>query len=270
MDIQSAPTAVVAAGGDRLAPLAHQPPPPKKKSRTRSDPSNQKRRCVSTACIACRKRKSKCDGAIPSCAACASVYGTECIYDPNSDHRRKGVYREKIDSTKARSSTLQILIEAILNAAEDDVPEIVRRIRTCDSLDNVAEAILKEDEAAKVEDDDQLGHEYTTDQPMEGERDLARKMGELRIRNGVVRYIGGTSHLIYNEGDEAETPDEPAALCCPQDEDPVTSWSEVTKDRQLVIHLLNMYWSWHYPFFTVRNTPRVLLSSAHFHPLTSK
>lgn len=240
-----------AAAGDHLATRAQQPPPTKKKSRARADPAGQKRRCVSTACIACRKRKSKCDGALPSCAACASVYGTECIYDPNSDHRRKGVYREKIDSTKARNSTLQILIEAILNAAEDDVPEIVRRIRTCDSLDTVAEAILKEEVAANGDDDDQLNNEYTTDQPMEGERDLARKMGELRIRNGVVRYIGGTSHLIYNEGDENETPTEPDAMDPQRNEDPITSWSEVTKDRQLVIHLLNMYWNWHYPFFTV-------------------
>ncbi|CAN8102836.1 unnamed protein product [Discula destructiva] len=222
--------------------------PTKKKSRRRADPANQKRRCVSTACIACRKRKSKCDGALPSCAACASVYGTECIYDPNSDHRRKGVYREKIDSNKARNSTLQILIEAILNAAEDDVPEIVRRIRTCDSLDTVAEDILKE-EATTGDESDEVDNEYTTDQPVEGERDLARKMGELRMRNGVVRYIGGTSHLIY-EGDETDPRAEADSAATQPDEDPVTSWSEVTKDRQLVIHLLNMYWNWHYPFFT--------------------
>lgn len=220
---------------------------PKKKARSRADPANQKRRCVSTACIACRKRKSKCDGALPSCAACASVYGTECVYDPNSDHRRKGVYREKIDSTKARNSTLQILIEAILNAAEDDVPEIVRRIRTCDSLDTVAEAILKE-EATIGEDNEDLDDEYTTNQPEEGERDLARKMGELRMKNGVVRYIGGTSHLIY-EGDENVPPAEADSAVTQPDDDPITSWSEVTKDRQLVIHLLNMYWNWHYPFF---------------------
>lgn len=247
-------------------PPVQQPPPPKKKSRSRADPASQKRRCVSTACIACRKRKSKCDGALPSCAACASVYGTECIYDPNSDHRRKGVYREKLDSTKARSSTLQILIEAILNAAEDDVPEIVRRIRTCDSLDTVAEAILKEDVAATEHDEDQLNDEYTTSQPVEGERDLARKMGELRIRNGVVRFIGGTSHLIH-EGDENDIPVEPDALDSQQHEDPITSWSEVTKDRQLVMHLMNMYWNWHYPF--CKHVPEASLLPSHS-PLHSR
>ncbi|ROW09486.1 hypothetical protein VMCG_02402 [Cytospora schulzeri] len=245
--------------------LAYQPPDPasagpssgaltpsttsKKKARSRNDPASQKRRCVSTACIACRKRKSKCDGALPSCAACASVYGTECIYDPNSDHRRKGVYREKVDSTKARNSTLQVLIDAILNAAEDDVPEIVRKIRTCDNLDDVADSISKEDFAGLENPGAQLEDEYGTDQPVEGERDLARKMGELRIENGAIRYIGGTSHLIY-QGDPNEVPVEPESQNDPSNEDPVTSWSEVTKDKQLVIHLMNMYWNWHYPYFT--------------------
>ncbi|KAK3990114.1 fungal-specific transcription factor domain-containing protein [Cladorrhinum sp. PSN332] len=222
-----------------------------KKTRRGADPASQKRRCVSTACVACRKRKSKCDGAVPSCAACASVYGTECVYDPNSDHRRKGVYREKTDSMKARDSTLQILIEAILNAAEDDVPTIVKKIRTCDSLDKVAEEILKNGYVEDEDDDQDLGRDddYSTNSPVQGERDLARKMGELRLENGSVRFIGGTSHLIYL-GDPADIPEEPESDNLTLiNEDPITSWTEVTKDPQLVIHLINMYFNWHYPYF---------------------
>jgi hypothetical protein len=231
------------------APPVAAAPPAKKKSRRGGDPSSQKRRCVSTACIACRKRKSKCDGALPSCAACASVYGTECVYDPNSDHRRKGVYREKIDSTKARNSTLQILIEAILNAEEEDVPDIVRKIRTCDSLDRVAEAIVRQD-AGHMEGfgDDMAGDDYTTAMPIEGERDLARKMGELRLENGSVRFIGGTSHLIYLGNPPVPNP-EPEALDLDSAMEPITSWTDVTKDTELVVHLLNMYFTWHYPYF---------------------
>ncbi|KAI1477627.1 fungal-specific transcription factor domain-containing protein [Daldinia eschscholtzii] len=228
-------------------------PPAKKKSRRGGDPSSQKRRCVSTACIACRRRKSKCDGALPSCAACASVYGTECVYDPNSDHRRKGVYREKIDSMKARNSTLQILIEAILNADEEDVPEVVKRIRTCDSLDAVAESILKQEEFGSVgiEDEDPIENDYTTDMPVEGERDLARKMGELRLENGSTRFIGGTSHLIHWDIHGAPNPEyESRNTIGAADINPITSWSDVTKDPEVVRHLLDMYFNWHYPYFT--------------------
>ncbi|EXF86486.1 fungal specific transcription factor [Colletotrichum fioriniae PJ7] len=232
---------------------APQPAPAakKKSSRRGGDSASQKRRCVSTACIACRRRKSKCDGAVPSCAACASVYGTECVYDPNSDHRRKGVYKEKVDSMKARNSTLQILIEAILNANEDEVPDIVKRIRTCDSLDTVAEQILKhETMLQEAEDNDNGDDGYTIDMPIEGERELARKMGELRLENGSVRFIGGTSHLIYlgDSGDANTT--EPESDTNLANEDPVTSWTRVTQDKEVIAHLMNMYFNWHYTYFT--------------------
>src|SRR5690349_18096595 len=84
----------------------------KTKNKEKDGPSAVKRRCVSTACIACRRRKSKCDGNTPKCAACASVYMTECEYAPHTDHRRKGVYKKDIDSLTTKNSTLQILIQA--------------------------------------------------------------------------------------------------------------------------------------------------------------
>ncbi|QSZ30240.1 hypothetical protein DSL72_004762 [Monilinia vaccinii-corymbosi] len=173
-------------------------PVPRKKSKNSRDAAAIKRRCVSTACVACRKRKSKCDGNTPSCAACSSVYGTECVYDPLSDHRRKGVYKEKIDSLKTRNSTLQTLIQAILNAAEDDVPNLVRKIRTCESLDDVADGILKEKQGLEDEDDDMDDSmAYAPTNLPIFESQLSGKMGELRLENGSVRFLGGTSNLIY-------------------------------------------------------------------------
>jgi len=151
---------------------------------------------------------------------------------------------------KAQNSTLQILIEAILNANEEDVHDIVKQIRTCDSLDTVAEAILKQEQDKEDEDDAALlDDQYTTDQPIEGERELARKMGELRLENGSVRFIGGTSHLIYL-GDPTDVPEEPEYETYATNEEPMVSWTEVTNDPQLITHLMNMYFNWHYPYFT--------------------
>lgn len=223
----------------------------KKKSKRGADSASHKRRCVSTACIACRKRKSKCDGALPSCAACASVYSTVCVYDPNSDHRRKGVYREKTDPMKVQSSTLQVIVDAILNAGDEDVSALVRTIRTCDNLDTAAESILKREFATADDNhEDATEDRYTTDLPVEGERELARKMGELRLENGSVRFIGGTSHLIYLGEPADDVPPETQADSYRSNENPITSWSDVTKDPQLIIHLMNMYFGWHYPYFT--------------------
>ncbi|KAK1237767.1 hypothetical protein MKX07_003603 [Trichoderma sp. CBMAI-0711] len=224
---------------------------PKKKSRRGANPATQKRRCISTACIACRRRKSKCDGAVPSCAACASVYGTECVYNPNSDHRRKGVYREKVDSMKAQSSTLQIIVEAILNATDEEVPDVVYKIRTCDNLDTVAQELSRMGSETKEEETNQSPEEEPLSLlPVQGEQELARKMGELRLENGSVRFIGGTSHLIYlgdphHDAVDHESPYEPG-VCG----NPVTSWTRVTTDPRLIMHLMNMYFNYHYPYFT--------------------
>ena len=243
----------MAPPGPSEPPAAGPPAPPnttRKKPRRSAEPAAQKRRCVSTACIACRRRKSKCDGALPSCAACASVYGTECVYDPNSDHRRKGVYREKPGNVKARNTTLHVLLDAIINAPEDDVFHLVHMIRSADSLDAVAESVANQqlsrgaDEASGVVDS---GSEGQDDLAVNGERDLARKMGELRLENGMVRFIGGTSNLIYLG--PPETDPEPDLPQLQSGENPITSWTNVTKDPQLIVHLVNMYFNWHYPYF---------------------
>ncbi|KAF7556366.1 hypothetical protein G7046_g6313 [Stylonectria norvegica] len=223
----------------------------KKPRRGADDATGRKRRVVSTACVACRRRKSKCDGAVPTCASCAIVYGTECVYDPNSDHRRKGVYREKTDSEESQKSNLRVIIDRIRDADMNEVSALVRSIRTCDSYDQVADQILQQQqlENEQTEALDQPDDDCSSTQPVQGERDLAGKMGELRLENGSVRFIGGTSHLIYL-GASHESNDEPNPENLISSENPITSWSRVTQDALLVTHLINMYFNWHYPYFT--------------------
>lgn len=277
-----------------------------------------KRRCVSNACIACRRRKSKvcarpmpdarlthiharspppsplparspltpplqCDGNTPACAACASVYHTDCVYDPNSDHRRKGVYKADIDSLKNQNSTLQTLIEAILNYPEDRALDLVRQIRACDSLEDLAESIVAEGLGAGDGEGDSpesqaafdvlsfsaaaavaataAGH--TPDEPPQTlEAELSAKLGQLRVEDGRVCFIGATSNLMFvptTREDHAASADTDAATPAPAPADaaldfPTTSavatWTTVTDDPALVDHLVNMYFAWHYPYFT--------------------
>jgi hypothetical protein len=180
------------------------------------------------------------------------VYNTECIYDPNSDHRRKGVYR-KDDKLKTRNSTLEVLIQAILNVPEEQVAGLVRQIRTCESLDTVAEAILENGGGFDDDDDlipsmDDLGMASPT-----FESQLSTNTGELRIEDGSARYIGGTSNLIflgeidrdYGTNSMTTTQNE-----YQHEESAITSWTNVTKDPELIMHLLNMYFTWHYTYFT--------------------
>ncbi|CAD0088732.1 unnamed protein product [Aureobasidium vineae] len=232
----------------------------KEKDETASDAGgddSNKRRCVSSACVACRKRKSKCDGNLPACAACSQVYSTECVYDPGSDHRRKGVYRSDADSIKTRNSTLQTLVHAILNYPEEDVPDLVREMRTCESLDKVAERIVAREQGLQLDESDghqeddrfqNATHTSSTATPL-FEKQLSTRVGELRLDDGSVRYIGGTSNLLFLQADK-DSQASSVSDAYPQQENPVTSWTNQTSDHELVMHLVNMYFTWHYTYFT--------------------
>ncbi|PQE03783.1 fungal specific transcription factor protein [Rutstroemia sp. NJR-2017a BBW] len=173
----------------------------------------------------------------------------ECVYDPLSDHRRKGVYKDKLDSLKTRNSTLQTLIQAILNAAEEDVPSLVRQIRTCESLDDVADGILKQEQGLEEDEDELEDGVYTTSNLPTFETELSGKMGELRLENGSVRFLGGTSNLIYLDPTEIED-NHQSLETAEQQEEPLLSWTTVTTDTEVIVHLINMYFTWHYPYFT--------------------
>ncbi|KAF2755337.1 hypothetical protein EJ05DRAFT_488121 [Pseudovirgaria hyperparasitica] len=218
-----------------------------------NDEANKKRRCISSACVPCRKRKSKCDGSTPACSACAAVYRTECRYDPSSDHRRKGVYKRDIDNLKTRNSTLQTLIQAILNYPEDEAHSLVRQIRTCESLDTVADSILARENGLEEEEEEE-GEPASPDEYVEPtfESHLSGKMGDLLLEDGTRRYIGGTSVLL-NVGMDSEFDNQfmaPALQDHYASGSPATSWTNITSDADLVTHLLNMYFTWHYTFFT--------------------
>lgn len=178
------------------------------------------------------------------------MYYTECLYDPGSDHRRKGVYK-KDDNLKTRNTTLEVLVQALLNVPEDEVSGLVQQIRTCESLDAVAEEILAK-EAGEEDDDDLLpdADDSAADAPT-FEKHLSTKMGQLRMEEGSARYIGGTSNLLFLAEDISVTDTEPSTdLYSYGDEDPITSWTTVTQDPVLIEHLITMYFTWHYPYFT--------------------
>lgn len=224
----------------------------KNKSKDSEGGTSTKRRVVSTACVACRKRKSKCDGNLPKCAACASVYLTECEYAPHTDHRRKGVYKKDVDAAKTKNSTLQILIQAILNAEEDDVMDLVQQIRACDSLEELAANIQAQEKGRLDETDDSPVYNNEPSVP-QFEAELSGKMGDLML-DGSVKFIGGTSNLIWLPQDyDHRGLQGPAAnqdLVVRPREEGILSWTTVTQDKELILHFMNMYFCWHYAFFT--------------------
>ena len=160
------------------------------------------------------------------------------------------MYKYDSNDVTPGDSTLQTLIQAILNFPEHEVPSLIQEIRTCESLDAVAEKItgteLGRDDS---EDGDDLSPQSDSSTPQRSafETQLSSKMGDLRLDDGTVRHVGGTSNLIYLAQDDSTTGNNDEYL---QQENPITSWTSVIDDPQLVIHLLHLYFSWHYPYFT--------------------
>ena len=160
------------------------------------------------------------------------------------------MYKHDADGLKTKNTTLQTLIQAILNWPEDEVPGLVSDIRSCESLDDVAEKIVAKENGVNSEDDRDSGT-YNGDSA-DGttfESQLFGKMGDLRLDDsGFRQYVGGTSTLIHTtdlQNDLTTDLDE-----FEQQENPITSWTTVTDDPELVLHLVNMYFTWHYTFFT--------------------
>jgi len=131
---------------------------------------------------------------------------------------------------------------------------LVKQIRTCESLDDVAESILARDNA--LGEDDGVSDAPTDNGTPSGvpkfEKELSGKLGKLRLDNGSVSIIGGTSNLIFIGAEEGEegTMSADDSEEYEQQDDAITSWTEVTADPELVVHLLNMYFTWHYTYFT--------------------
>ena len=147
---------------------------------------------------------------------------------------------------------MQTLIQAILNYAEDDVPELVRQIRTCESLEDVADNILAKERGEEVDDDLVDSPLQRNDVPLEipkFESELSGKMGELLLE-GSVRFIGGTSNLLFISPGSDRDGQNGGDMSFPRQEDAITSWTTVTQDAELIVHLMNMYLTWHYAYFT--------------------
>lgn len=202
----------------------------------------------------------QCDGQAPSCAACASVYGTACIYDPNSDHRRKGVYKSTADTFKAKDATLRSLFAALLAAPEPEVGSLVQQIRHSDNLDDFADALSRRTRSSasgEPEAESDAAPEMAEPpiaQP-QFEKELSGQMGKMTLDNGAVSIIGGTSNLIFLGDDAAPSSlgqQQPVKLMdsLAGSASPLISWSSITSDPQLLMHLLQLYFTWHYTYFT--------------------
>ena len=165
---------------------------------------------------------------MPHCSTCTAVYHTACSYDVDSDHRRKSALKKDIATLRGEKESLVVIITAIKSSSDAEVADIVQQIRANESLDTIAETLRRN---------------VTLPENYHGsaEAELSNLIGRTAFDVTGVRHYGHTSSL----GLVSDTESSPVHL--PNSE----AWTTVTQDISLVEHLLNLYFSWVHPFYSL-------------------
>jgi len=164
-----------------------------------------------------------------------SVYSTNCYYDIDSDHRRKGALKRDIAQLQKEMGTLGIVFDAIKKGSEAEADDIVQLIRSHpdESYEWVVSNIKNFAVTARKNE----------------VRSLEGELEEYNIQptldnSGETRHYGYTSHLT---GTLAGIDDELPILSIQQ----FDTWTSVTTDKDLVRHLLSLYFAWTHPFYVI-------------------
>ncbi|RDL38004.1 Zn2 DNA-binding protein [Venustampulla echinocandica] len=191
-----------------------------------------KRRCISSACMPCRKRKSKCDGLQPACHACTTAYHSECYYDIDSDHRRKGALKRDIAQLKEDLGPRNAILDAIRKGSESVVDDIIELIRSNpdESWDSIAERVETPSFGAT--------EKAPLSSYLEGEVDSFSV--KALAKPGDSRQYGHTSNLSSLLDDDI-APVSEISQC--------GAWTNVTDNEDLIKHLLDVYLAWSHPLY---------------------
>ncbi|KAJ5402481.1 Transcription factor [Penicillium crustosum] len=94
----------------------------------------------STACLACKHAKRKCSGPESPCKACRSA-GTECLFDPTRDLRRKVAVKRTIQELKNHKDLLDSLLSTLASDDQVQFDKVVGLIRKKAPLRDIAHAV---------------------------------------------------------------------------------------------------------------------------------
>lgn len=103
-------------------------------------PQKPKRTVTLGACVACRKRKSKCDGKRPVCTCCGQKE-TDCVYELGPNEKPSQAMKRKNEEMQGELSNLRQLYDFLRLRPEQEAMEILRRIRNNPSDDSPSQHI---------------------------------------------------------------------------------------------------------------------------------
>ncbi|PIA93746.1 Nitrogen assimilation transcription factor nit-4 [Cercospora beticola] len=192
------------------------------------DGKGGKRKAVSSACIPCRKRKSKCDGNVPACSTCIAVYRTECSYDADSDHRRKGALKRDIQSLQQQNDALDVIVASLRSLPENEAIALLHNLRS-DTNPNVL--------ADSLRSNVRLPHSY------------AQQTLEADFAQQITTPTSATSTVppSLSRDNSGEQSHRGSVSSIPEQSG---QWLRIPHDAEFIEHLMSLYQCWIHPFYT--------------------
>ncbi|KAK3368671.1 hypothetical protein B0H63DRAFT_497828 [Podospora didyma] len=113
----------------RLRPLLPSDVATPSSSTTRAPlPPPPRRRAVLAACIACRKRKSKCSGGRPKCVECTRRE-TDCAYDTGGDETPGRALKRRFADLENQASVFENIYRILRTRPQPEADAVLNRIR---------------------------------------------------------------------------------------------------------------------------------------------
>lgn len=187
--------------------------------------SSQWKKRVSTACLACKKSKRKCSG-VPPCDNCRA-FNRVCIFDESLDQRRRVAAKRTVDELNYHRNLLNDLFKVIRSADESQALRLLDLIRSEASSEQIRSYI-----------DDTLTTMEGTDK---GTRDTVGKLQDIRQRISIEGVNPSFRRKVMDVHYLCD--DAPFKV-------PARPWTSVTEDDDLVSHLVSLYFTWDYPFYS--------------------
>ncbi|KAF2142530.1 uncharacterized protein K452DRAFT_358292 [Aplosporella prunicola CBS 121167] len=191
----------------------------------------KKRKCVPLACTACRRRKSKCDGATP-CSSCSAVYKTVCNYDADKPSTKKRNFEEHETSTP---EALSSLVTSLKSLPENEAATLIRQIQGCDNIEALAKN-LQTVNLNQARSDSQGRAAPAPENVVKSHSDGVRRYGSTSM-------FSFRAEDIQQQEDNWQVPTEP--------HHGNQTWTAVTTDIEFVYHILRLYFTWSHPFHPV-------------------
>ncbi|CAG1988132.1 unnamed protein product [Fusarium graminearum] len=97
-----------------------------------------KRKHTSTACDICRRRKTRCGGERPTCFACVrNGHSAECSYETQPTETQRQAWKRKYSAVDGENSVHRRFIDILRSHPEQDVNDILNRLRGGTSVDEL-------------------------------------------------------------------------------------------------------------------------------------